>query len=482
MKKSKLIKNSVIYTIGDLLPKVISVFMIPIYTNPAILSISQKGIVDLIMPVGSIFTTFYLLGLDAALSRFYYSDKDEEKRKVLISTLWIFLFAYTLILSVCLIIFGRGLSKLVFKNVPFDPFFKLMIVNCFFSTFSVMPLTLFRMKEQAFKFGICNILTTVLNVSFFIYFVVFLKQGATGNIKGYILCNFVFAILYLVLTFKDLKCKFSVPILKESLKYGIPLIPHAIGGWVLNVSDRWFIDRYRDLKQVAIYGLAYQIGSLLDFLVGALNKAYVPFFFKTIDENENAKTIFEDILKYYSVLILSLGLGIAMFSKEVIILLARGKVYMVAYKIIPIIILVSVVHGYYFMSVNSIFYAKKTKFLATVTAISAVINIVLNFIFVPKYGMYAAAYTTLVAYLFSSIATYIVAQKCYYIKWHWKVIIMNMAICLGTYLISMIGFGNVFINIIYKTVIYVGYISVLFMFKILSFDKFLYYKSKILKR
>jgi O-antigen/teichoic acid export membrane protein len=482
MSTSKLIKNSAIYTIGDLLPKVVSVLMIPIYTNENYLSPTQKGIVDSIMLIGSIFFTFYLLGLDAALNRFYYSDKDEEKRKTLISTLWIFLFAYTLTLSVGLILFGRGLSKLIFKNIPFEPFFKLMIVNCFFSTFTIMPLTLFRMKGQALKFGIFNILTTLLNVSFCIYFIVFLKQGAAGNIKGYIWCNFVFATIYLLLTFKDLKLKFSLSILKESLEYGIPLIPHAIGGWVINASDRWFIGRYRDLKEVAIYGVAYQIGSLLDFLVGAINKAYVPFFFKTIDEDENAKTIFEDILKYYSVLILSLGLGIAMFSKEIILILAHSDAYIVAYKIIPIITLVSVVHGYYFMSVNSIFYAKKTKFLAIVTAISAIINILLNFILIPKYGMYAAAFTTLVAYLFSSIATYIVAQKCYYIKWHWNIIIMNMAICLSVYFVSMIDFDNMFINIIYKTIIYVGYISILFIFKILSFDKFLYYKSKILKR
>ena len=134
------------------------------------------------------------------------------------------------------------------------------------------------------------------------------------------------------------------------------------------------------------------------------------------------------------------------------------------------------------MSVNSIFYTKKTKFLAMVTTISAIMNLVLNFLLVPKYGIYAAAFTTLISYLFASITTYIVAQKCYYIKWHWKIIIMNMAICLGIYLGSTVDFGNIFINIIYKTVMYLGYICILFMFKILSFHKLLYYKNKILKR
>ena len=484
MNTNKLIKNSAIYTIGDLLPRLISVLMIPIYTNVNYLSMNQKGIVDAIMPITSIFSTFYLLGLNGALNRFYYSDKEEEKRKVLISTLWIFLFVYTLILSIGLILFGQGLSNLIFKGIPYNPFFKLMIVNCFFSTFTMMPLTLFRMKEQALRFGIFNILMTLLNVSFCIYFVVFLKQGAAGNIKGYIWCNFVFSTIYLILTFKDLKFKFSLPILKESLNYGIPLIPHAIGGWIINASDRWFLQQYRELSEVAIYSLAYQIGSLLDFLVGAINKAYVPFFFKTIDVDKDkyAKTIFEDILTYYSVLILSLGLGVAMFSKEVITILAHSNNYIVAYKIIPLITLVSITHGYYYMSVNSIFYTKKTKFLAIVTTISAIINIVLNFILVPKYGMYAAAFTTLVAYLFASITTYIVAQKCYYIKWHWKIIIMNMAICLAAYFASTVDFGNIPMNIIYKTVIYLLYISILFMFKILSFEKFLYYKNKILKR
>ncbi|MCB2356377.1 oligosaccharide flippase family protein [Clostridium estertheticum] len=481
--KGKFIKNSAIYTIGDLLPRLISVFMISIYTNVNYLSVDQKGIVDSIMPITSIFSTFYLLGLNGALNRFYYSDKDEEKRKVLISTLWIFLFAYTLILSVGLILFGRGLSNLIFKDIPYNPFFKLMIVNCFFSTFTIMPLTLFRMKEQAIRFGVYNILMTLLNVGFCIYFIVFLKQGAAGNLNGYIWCNFVFALVYLVVTFKDLSFKFSLPILKESLKYGIPLIPHAIGGWIINASDRWFLQQYKGLSEVAIYSLAYQIGSILDFLVGAINKAYVPFFFKTIaDDKNNARTIFEDILKYYSVLILSLGLGLAMFAKEAISIFAHSNIYLVAYKIVPLIAVVSIVHGYYYMSVNSIFYTKKTNFLATVTAISAIINIVLNLILVPKYGMYAAAFTTLIAYLFSSIATYIVAQKCYYIKWHWETIIMNMAVCLGAYVISTIDFGNILINITYKIVIYLVYISILFMFKILSFDKLLYYKNKILKR
>lgn len=96
--------------------------------------------------------------------------------------------------------------------------------------------------------------------------------------------------------------------------------------------------------------------------------------------------------------------------------------------------------------------------------------------------MNAAAFTTLIAYLFASITTYIVAQKCYYIKWHWKIIIMNMVICLGVYLVSTVDLGNIFTNMIYKIAMYLGYVCILFMLKILSFDKLLYYKNSIFKR
>lgn len=479
--KLKFMRNSAIYTIGDILPKVLYFFMIPIYTK--YMSVQEYGIVNSVLSVGSIFSMLYLLGLDGALMRFYYDYKEEEKQKVFISTLWIYLFIHTLILTSLLLAFGDGFSSLIFKSIPFEPFVKLMLFNCFFSTFTVIPLTIFRMREQSIRFGVFSLLATAVNISFILYFVVFLRQGAEGNLKAYVFTNAVFSIIYLVMIGKNLKLKFSLSILKEGLKYGVPLIPHGIGAWVLNVSDRVFIERYRSLTEVGLYSLGYQFGLLLDYVLGGINKAYVPFFFKTAAENENAPSIFEDVIKYYSVFILSLGLGIALFSKEIILLLASNKQYLEAYKIIPFITMVSVLHGFYYMSVNSVFYVKKTKILAVTTGTSAVINASLNFILVPRYGMNGAIFTTLVAYAFLFVLTYYTGQKYYPIKWHWKTIGINIVLCLALYFCSLIHNSNsIFINIIYKIFIYLIYLALLFAFRLLSLKKLIYYKQIIMKK
>lgn len=473
-------KNSVIYTVGDILPKILFFFMIPIYTK--YMSVQEYGIVNSVLSVGSIVSMFYTLGLDGALMRFYY-EYEEEKREIFISTLWIFLFIYTIGITLILLALGSNFSSIIFKSIPFKPFVRLMILNCFFYTFTALPLIIFRAREEAMKFGFFSVVSSVINVLFIVYFVIFLKQGAEGNLKAYTITNLIFSIIYLIMIKKGIKLRFSCHMLKEALKYGIPLIPHLIGSWVINASDRMFLERYRTLTEVGLYSLGYQFGLVLEYVLGGINKAYVPFFFKTANENKNAPKIFEDIIKYYSIFILSLGLSIAMFSKELIMLLASNKNYLEAYKIIPFITVVSILNGYYYMSVNSIFYVRKTKTLAVTTAVAAIINAALNIILVPKYGMQGAVFTTIISYAYMCVCVYHKGQKCYVIKWHWKDIIKNITICLFIYICSTVSISNkIIFSIMFKLMLYTVYIILLFLLKILSLTKIKEYKDILIKR
>lgn len=478
--KIKFLKDSAIYTIGNILPKALYFFMIPIYTS--YLDPKEYGIVNTVLSLGSIFSMTYILGLDGAITRFYYEYKDEEKKQAFISTIWLFLLIFTLSLTLVLLYIGKNFNFSFFKSIPFDPFIKLMLFNCFLSTFTVIPLTVMRMKEQAFRFGFFSIITTITNISFIFYFVVFLRQGASGNLKAYVYTNIVFSIIYLFLLGKDLKLKISIPMLKESLSFGIPLIPHGIGGWVLSASDRLFLEHYRTLTEVGLYSLGYQFGLLLDYILGGINNAYVPFFFKTAKEDKNCKNIFEDILKYYSVFILTMGFFIALFSRELIMILARNKSYYDASKIIPLITIVSVLHGYYYMSVNSVFYARKTNILALTTGLAAIINISLNFYFVPKYGMYGATFTTIVAYFVLFVLTYRLGQKYYPIKWNLNEMGLNILLCVVFYFIGSIKFTSGITEIFYKIVVFLVYIILLFVLKLLSFKTLVSYYNSIIRK
>lgn len=480
-RKVSFLKNSFIYTLGDLLPKVVSLLMIPVLTK--YMGKVEYGIYGYMTILLGFLSMLYILGLDGALTRFYYEYEEKGEEKKLISTIWIFLLGYNLIVSIVLAFLGKDFSKIILGEIPYDPYFKLLIIICFFATFASVPLILFRLREQSLKFGLFNIITTFVNIFFIFYFVSFKRQGAEGYLKAMLFTNIVFSIIYLVINIKNLGFNFSVDIAKDALKYGIPLIPHAVGAWVLMSSDRYFLNIYTSKADLGLYTLAYQFGMLVYYLIVAINKAYVPFFFKTAnEEKENAPRIFKEIIKYYSVFIISIGVGLALFAKEIIIIMASNKEFYVAYKIVPLIGLAYVFNGFYYMCVNGIFYSKKTYILPFSTGASAAIALILNFILIPRYGIYGGAIATIAAYFTLFVVTYVFSQKFYYIQWDWGKLILNTILGLGIYGISLFNIESFFLSILYKMTLFIIYVALLFIFRILNFEKVIFFKNKLIKR
>lgn len=480
-RKVSFLKNSFIYTLGDLLPKVVSLLMIPVLTK--YMGKVEYGIYGYMTILLGFLSMLYILGLDGALTRFYYEYEEKGEEKKLISTIWIFLLGYNLIVSIVLAFLGKDFSKIILGEIPYDPYFKLLIIICFFATFASVPLILFRLREQSLKFGLFNIITTFVNIFFIFYFVSFKRQGAEGYLKAMLFTNIVFSIIYLVINIKNLGLNFSVDIAKDALKYGIPLIPHAVGAWVLMSSDRYFLNIYTSKADLGLYTLAYQFGMLVYYLIVAINKAYVPFFFKTAnEEKENAPRIFKEIIKYYSVFIISIGVGLALFAKEIIIIMASNKEFYVAYKIVPLIGLAYVFNGFYYMCVNGIFYSKKTYILPFSTGASAAIALILNFILIPRYGIYGGAIATIAAYFTLFVVTYVFSQKFYYIQWDWGKLILNTILGLGIYGISLFNIESFFLSILYKMTLFIIYVALLFIFRILNFEKVIFFKNKLIKR
>ena len=159
-----------------------------------------------------------------------------------------------------------------------------------------------------------------------------------------------------------------------------------------------------------------------------------------------------------------------------------NKEYYLAAAIVPLIAIAYVFNGFYYMSVNGIFYSKKTYILPFSTGISAIVSLVLNYLLIPRYGMYGAALATIGAYASLFFTTYIYSQRFYYIKWQWKSIIGNSILCIAIYLLSMINIESLLLSIAYKIVLFSVYIAMLFIMRILSFDKLKYYGLKIAKR
>ena len=235
-----------------------------------------------------------------------------------------------------------------------------------------------------------------------------------GRIYAEILVNIVF-VIYVIVAFYTIssKRKFDSSLLKYSLAYSIPLIPHALSVVLLNSSDRIILNQLRGPVETGYYTFAYQVGLALEIVIIGTNKSWVPMFFKRIKEKK-----YDDIEKLavkYKKLIFFLAVILILYAGDVVKLLANES-YHNSLEIIPIILI-----SYSFMFIYTIYgnyalYSKRTLMIAINTLIAGTVNVILNYIFIPEYGYFAASLSTLLSFFLLMIMHYLTAKFILSIK------------------------------------------------------------------
>lgn len=206
---------------------------------------------------------------------------------------------------------------------------------------------------------------------------------------------------------KDLK-KIDLYLIIETLKYNIPLVPYYFSTVLLNQADRLMIKEYVNYEKAGIYNVAYSIGMMLFIVSGALNLSLQTFLFKKLKNKDTNK---KSNLIIMGTIIVAVGaLMIILFSPEIILILG-GKKYIEAIWIIPPVVISVLIMFIYQQFINLLFYFKKSKGIMFISIISAIINILLNFYYIPKYGYYAAGYTTFISYMLMLILYYFFTKK-----------------------------------------------------------------------
>lgn len=172
-----------------------------------------------------------------------------------------------------------------------------------------------------------------------------------------------------------------------ALKINLPLVPHYLSQMVLGQSDRIMIDKITSSSDAAIYGVAYNLASVLTIFINAINSSYIPSLYKMIKGKryKDNKSIANSICIFMTIAICVF----MMFGPEIITIFAASE-YKKAIWIFPPVA-ASIFYTYiYTLYVNVEFYFEKTKYVMFVSIFGAAINILLNYIFIPKFGFIAA--------------------------------------------------------------------------------------------
>ena len=413
-----MVKSMLLYTVASLLSPLLSFVLLPIYSR--YLSTSEFGIVAAMGVLSSVVTAVSTLALDRAAMRFYFDNADPAVKRKTMGTFFVASVGLAC-LTFMLLLAARIVLQLAYPEVAFYPYYFLSLVTVTTGVVATFVQSYLRVAEKPHSFLATVGLTVVLQLALTYFFIVVRQDGALGQIYALLLTALTLLPLYLWIACRDFTFELDLVLVKKGLSYSWPLIPTLVVAWILNWSDSIFIANYCSMSDVGLYSMGYKISMILFVVSGAFSTAFYPVFFQKAnleDQVEARKTLYS-IIQIASRAFIAFGFLLALFAKDLVLLVLDLK-YHDSYLVARIIIVPNVLSA--IMGVSSNLYyqqAKHSRFQLLVVSGSAVLNLILNYMLVPLFGMYGAAAATLVSMIALTVVHYQFSRRFYFIDIHW---------------------------------------------------------------
>ena len=371
----------------------------PIFSR--ILSTADYGITNTYSSWYNVLTIFVTLNLSAGVYNNALVDFEKDRDKVTSSFLSI-----SVVLSIIAFIFYVFFKDAIKQLLGLSEY----LIDFMFVNFLTAPAWGLFLAKEKFDYKylkpiLITVITFILNPIIGIIGVnLFPDNKAVAKV---IFSGFptlvVNSILFIYILMKG-KCFFNKKYWKYALIFNIPLIPHYLSNVILAQSDRIMIQKILGDSAAGIYGIAYTLSNVIQGVFVGINAAWIPFTYKNLKVCR-----YQKIGKYSNLLLCFVGIIsvlLVLCAPEIIKILAPSEYYEAVWVIPPIVL------GLYFSFLSSLFgniefYYKKNVFVTIATTSAAILNIILNAIFIPKYGFVAAGYTTAVGYVALAISHYI---------------------------------------------------------------------------
>jgi O-antigen/teichoic acid export membrane protein len=408
------LKHSAIYSIGNIALKGMGIITLPIYLNN--LTKSEVGVFGLLDVTISIIAEVLVLGQANSIILFNNKKGYDEKKGSIFFTITSFVLLIDLLFVLIAELFGVSILSISKSTQELTTYLPFIIYISLVRVLNILFLNKLRAEERSIFFTSVTLIKIILFIGLIFYTVVYLNLSVYGIMYSYLISEIISLVILLPEMISSMKPVFDKNILKEALKFGTPLIFSTVGIMFLNLSDRYLINLYLNLEEVGTYDIAYRIAGIVNmFLILPFNQAMLPSAFKEFNLMENSRYLTK-LMTYMCFMTIWGGLAIAIFSNEIILILGNEN-YFAANAYIPLIILAYIFSAMRNVASNGILFAQKTFMIALITIAAAVLNIILNIIFIPIYGTIAAAYTTLISFFVFYIVTLFSADKYYKISY-----------------------------------------------------------------
>lgn len=408
-----LLKNAAVYSFSNILNAAIPFLLLPILTR--VLLPSEYGVLAMFNSTLGVLGAFTGLSVHGAVNVRFIDRQEIDFPRYVGSSLFVLLLS-TLVTLGFVAILLEPLSS--FTDVP--PIWLLTAVMVSGGNFLIqIRLGIWLMDKKPVAYGLFQVLLGLVNVGLSLIFVVVLKQGYAGSLLGQSLAVLVFAFigLWSLVAAGWVNFRPRLEYMRESLAFGIPLIPHVIGGLLIGLADRFIINQKLGLDAAGIYMIAVQIGMGMGLLSGAFNKSFVPWLYEKLasEAPESMLKIVKGTWLYFAIA-LAVAAGVAMLSSWAISVIAGAR-YMGAAPALAWIALGQAFCGMYLMVTNYIFYTRKTRVLAFVTPIAGIVGVTFTWLLIPALGITGAGLSFAIAMFLRFALTWALAQRVCPMPW-----------------------------------------------------------------
>lgn len=412
MSKPGLIRSFGIYTTSTLLNGLVPFFLLPIlifYLDP-----DQYGIAHLFVTTVGVTRMIGVLGV-TNIVQLYFHQRSLSDFKSYLSSSWIMPALFSVLLLIVIAVFEREITSYLLV----DPFwvYGIPMMGILFFLIQVSGVTL-RNLEKPIHFGLVQLSNTTVNLGGSILLVALFGWGVEGRLAGYGLGLLLAAALGSYLLVKngliEKKADFTHGV--ELFWLGLPLVAHSISALIIEKSDIYFVNAYLGANELGVYVAGYQVGMAVMLLQAAMSDTLQPYYFKKLKQPTLASNITLVRIGYAFIIILVLAALFVSLVSPYFFQFIRSE-YVQSSTYVPIIASSYVFLGMYKIFSMPLFFQKRNRLISVITIISAIVNLVLNYVLIQEMGLIGVAWATFAAMLMMMILSLAFTMKYCDLPW-----------------------------------------------------------------
>lgn len=408
----RLASTGAAYTAASIISKLIAVALLPLYTR--YLTPSDYGAAEVLFAAVVAASIVIRLGVVEALLRFYY--KTDENPDQTVATSFSALFWAGTISALVLMPFAGPISDLLLGQTD-TGLTRIAIGGLWVLTLSEYLLTIFRLDERARAFFNFTVASVLVTIPVTVVLVVFLDLGAEGLLLGSYGTGIVFVCALIVYHRRRLSLIPDLPLLRRMMRFGLPTMPAELSLYSLSFVDRIIIARSLGLAEAGLYSLAVKVAQSVNVLVRGFQLAFPPLAYSIVDDDE-ARRAYSAVVTWFVVVMAGVITAIWLTAPWIIRIFAAPE-YFGAVDAVGPVAAGTALYALYMVLLVVLGRTGRTEFNFPATLAGVGVNIGLNLILVPAWGIVGAAVSLVISYAVVLVLMYVFTQRLFPVPYEW---------------------------------------------------------------